>query len=67
MKCIAYHERTGVRCHRRPSVQRRLKDLKVCREHGRSILITIQADANGPTRCEALARASWTHINQVPQ
>src|SRR5690606_6380986 len=55
MRCIAYHSVTGDRCTRRVSIQRDLQAMKLCREHGRSVPMTLFASRAALTSTNSLA------------
>jgi hypothetical protein len=65
LRCIAFHTKTGQRCSRRVSIQRELQILKLCREHGRSILLTMHSSSMSDSERESLSRRNWNHISEV--
>jgi hypothetical protein len=54
MRCVAYDTATGERCKRRVSIQAHLQALKLCREHGRSVEMTLFASGVSPAELDAL-------------
>jgi hypothetical protein len=64
-RCVAVHRVTGERCRRHVSIQPQLQTLKLCREHGKSPTIVLEASMTPPQERDALARGTWTNAREI--
>ena len=59
-RCIAYHNATRLRCSHKVSTIRPLDTLKLCREHGRSVILVLDVLTLSQAERDELASRDWT-------